>query len=85
MTTPSVAFKAVTPNLIVRDIERSRRFYCDVLGFAVKQTVPDEAPFVFVWLERGEVTVFLNDPGRRRQGRARRWRRRPSAAPPRCS
>ena len=63
MTTPTVAFKAVTPNLIVRDIERSRRFYCDVLGFAVKQTVPDTAPFVFVWLERGEVTVFLNDPG----------------------
>ncbi len=63
MTTPPVAFKAVTPNLIVRDIERSRRFYCDVLGFSVKQTVPDAAPFVFVWLERGEVTVFLNDPG----------------------
>lgn len=63
MTTPTVAFKAVTPNLIVRDIERSRRFYCDVLGFSVKQTVPETAPFVFVWLERGEVTVFLNDPG----------------------
>ena len=63
MTTATVAFKAVTPNLIVRDIERSRRFYCDVLGFSVKQTVPDAAPFVFVWLERGEVTVFLNDPG----------------------
>ena len=63
MTTATVAFKAVTPNLIVGDIERSRRFYCDVLGFSVKQTVPDTAPFVFVWLERGEVTVFLNDPG----------------------
>ena len=62
MTTSPVAFKAVTPNLIVRDIERSRSFYCDVLGFTVKQTVPDAAPFVFVWLERGEVTVFLNDP-----------------------
>ena len=62
MTASSVAFKAVTPNLVVRDIERSRRFYCDVLGFTVKQTVPDAAPFVFVWLERGEVTVFLNDP-----------------------
>ncbi len=63
MTTPTVAFKAVNPNLIVRDIERSRRFYCDVLGFSVKQTVPDAAPFVFVWLERDGVTVFLNDPG----------------------
>jgi catechol 2,3-dioxygenase-like lactoylglutathione lyase family enzyme len=62
MTTPTVAFKAVTPNLIVRDIARSTRFYCDVLGFTVKTTVPDAAPFVFVWLERGDVTVFLNDP-----------------------
>ena len=62
MTSSPVAFKAVTPNLIVRDIERSRRFYCEVLGFTVKQTVPDAAPFVFVWLERGDVTVFLNDP-----------------------
>ena len=41
---------------------REHRFYCDVLGFTVKDTVPDAAPFVFVWLERGGVTVFLNDP-----------------------
>ena len=60
--TSTVAFKAVTPNLVVRDIARSTGFYCDVLGFTVKQTVPDAAPFVFVWLERGDVTVFLNDP-----------------------
>jgi len=53
-------FSSVTPNLIVRDVERSTRFYCDVLGFNVKQTVPDEAPFVFVWLERDGVPLFLN-------------------------
>jgi catechol 2,3-dioxygenase-like lactoylglutathione lyase family enzyme len=62
MTTSPVAFKTVTPNLVVRDIARSTRFYCDILGFSVKQTVPEAAPFVFVWLERGGVTVFLNDP-----------------------
>jgi len=54
-------FASVTPNLIVRDIERSTAFYCDVLGFTVKQTVPDAAPFAFVWLERDGVPVFLND------------------------
>jgi catechol 2,3-dioxygenase-like lactoylglutathione lyase family enzyme len=53
-------FTSVTPNLIVRDIARSTAFYRDVLGFAVKQTVPDAAPFVFVWLERDGVPVFLN-------------------------
>jgi catechol 2,3-dioxygenase-like lactoylglutathione lyase family enzyme len=55
-------FTSVTPNLLVQDIERSTAFYRDVLGFSVKQTVPDEAPFVFVWLERDGVPVFLNDP-----------------------
>lgn len=55
-------FTSVTPNLLVQDIDRSTTFYRDVLGFEIKQTVPDEAPFVFVWLERDGVPVFLNDP-----------------------
>jgi catechol 2,3-dioxygenase-like lactoylglutathione lyase family enzyme len=53
-------FSSVIPNLIVRDIAASTAFYRDVLGFSVKQTVPDAAPFVFVWLERDDVPVFLN-------------------------
>ena len=55
-------FTSVTPNLLVRDIARSTAFYRDVLGFEIKQTVPDQAPYVFVWLERDGVPVFLNDP-----------------------
>jgi uncharacterized glyoxalase superfamily protein PhnB len=55
-------FTSVTPNLLVSDIDRSTEFYRDVLTFNVKQTVPDAAPFVFVWLEREAVNVFLNDP-----------------------
>jgi lactoylglutathione lyase len=55
-------FASVTPNLLVRDIDASTGFYRDVLGFQVKQTVPDAAPFVFVWLERDGIAVFLNDP-----------------------
>ncbi len=53
-------FSSVTPNLIVRDITKSTAFYRDVLGFSIKTTVPDQAPFVFVWLERDGVPVFLN-------------------------
>lgn len=53
-------FSDVTPNLIVTDIDRSTAFYRDVLGFSVVTTVPDAAPFVFVWLRRGNVNVFLN-------------------------
>ena len=54
-------FQSVTPNLLVSDIRKSTAFYRDVLGFAVKQTVPEAEPFVFVWLERDGVPVFLND------------------------
>jgi catechol 2,3-dioxygenase-like lactoylglutathione lyase family enzyme len=50
----------VVPNLIVTDIDRSTAFYRDVLGFTIVTTVPDRAPFVFVWLQRDSVSVFLN-------------------------
>ncbi|MGH9217916.1 MAG: VOC family protein [Vicinamibacterales bacterium] len=61
-TAPStIKFISITPNLIVRDMAKSTAFYRDVLGFEIKQTVPDSAPFVFVWLERDGVPVFLND------------------------
>jgi catechol 2,3-dioxygenase-like lactoylglutathione lyase family enzyme len=50
----------VVPNLIVRDIMASTEFYRDVLGFSVVTTVPEQAPFVFVWLRRDDVSVFLN-------------------------
>jgi catechol 2,3-dioxygenase-like lactoylglutathione lyase family enzyme len=53
-------FADVTPNLIVNDIDRSAAFYRDVLGFATVTTVPENPPFVFVWVQRGSVNVFLN-------------------------
>jgi uncharacterized glyoxalase superfamily protein PhnB len=51
----------VTPNLVTNDIPRAVAFYRDVLGFSIRTTVPDAAPFVFVLLERDGVNVFLND------------------------
>jgi catechol 2,3-dioxygenase-like lactoylglutathione lyase family enzyme len=50
-----------TPNLFVSDIARSLAFYRDVLGFTVSTTVPEAPPFVFAWLQRDGVAVFLND------------------------
>lgn len=52
----------LTPNLIVSDVERSVRFYCDVLGFTVAATVPEAAPYVFAIVQSGSVEVFLNAP-----------------------
>ena len=54
-------FTSVTPNLLVRDVEKSLAFYRDVLGFTMGETVPEQAPFVFVWMKRDDVSVFLND------------------------
>jgi catechol 2,3-dioxygenase-like lactoylglutathione lyase family enzyme len=51
----------LTPNLFTEDIDRATAFYRDVLGFSVTTTVPEAAPFVFVWLQRDAVSVFLND------------------------
>ncbi len=56
-------FSDVTPNLIVTDIDTSIAFYRDVLGFSVVTTVPENAPFVFAWLQRDAVKVFLNTVG----------------------
>ena len=78
-------FTDVTPNLIVSDLDRSLAFYRDVLGFSLVTTVPDAAPFVFAWLKRDEVNVFLNSVGLVKDCRCRTWRRGRSAGPTRCS
>jgi catechol 2,3-dioxygenase-like lactoylglutathione lyase family enzyme len=54
-------FVSITPNLLVRDVRKSTEFYRDVLGFTMGETVPDKEPFVFVWMKRDDVSVFLND------------------------
>ena len=53
-------FSDVTPNLIVADVDRSLAFDRDVLGFTAGESVPDTPPFVFVWMRRDGVNVFLN-------------------------
>ena len=56
-------FTSLTPNLVVADVDRSLRFYRDVLGFTVEQTVPDASPLVFAIVRSGPVEVYLNAPG----------------------
>ena len=55
-----MTFADVTPNLVVSDLDRSLAFYRDVLGFGLVTTVPEQAPFVFAWVQRDAVSVFLN-------------------------
>ena len=61
-------FNSVTPNLLVGDIDRATAFYCDVLGFSVKQTVPDQSPFVFVWLAAVSIHALVAFSGLRYAG-----------------
>jgi len=53
--------KKLTPNLIVRNVEASLKFYCEVLGLEAGMTVPEQAPFVFGSVTNGTVEVFFND------------------------
>lgn len=53
-------FNKVTPNLMVRDIAASLKFYEKTLGLQRKITVPEQEPFVFVALSTGYIEIFLN-------------------------
>jgi len=53
-------FADVTPNLVVSNVEQSLAFYRDVLGFSLFANVPETGPFVFAWMQRDGVNVFLN-------------------------
>ncbi len=55
------AFLRLTPNLVVRDVQQSIRFYCDVLDFELDKHVPDEPPFVFASVRGGGIEIFLNE------------------------
>jgi uncharacterized glyoxalase superfamily protein PhnB len=54
-------FTKLTPNLLVRSVERSLAFYVDTLGFARGMTVPDASPFVFASVISGPIEIFFND------------------------
>jgi uncharacterized glyoxalase superfamily protein PhnB len=54
-------FNKLTPNLVVDDVERSLRFYEDVLGFTRGFTVPEARPFVFGSVVSGPIEIFFNE------------------------
>lgn len=53
--------KKLTPNLIVRSVEGSLKFYREVLGLDAGMTVPEQAPYVFASVTNGTVEIFFND------------------------
>jgi lactoylglutathione lyase len=53
--------KKLTPNLIVRNVEASLKFYNEILGLEKAFSVPDQSPYVFAAATTGEVEIFFND------------------------
>ncbi len=53
--------KKLTPNLVVRSVEASLKFYREILGLEKGMSVPDESPYVFAAVSNGAVEIFFND------------------------
>jgi uncharacterized glyoxalase superfamily protein PhnB len=53
--------RKVTPNLIVRNVEASLKFYSQILGLEKAITVPEQSPYVFASVSNGAVEIFFND------------------------
>jgi len=50
--------ESLSPNFFVKDIAKSIAFYKQ-LGFKTTMSVPENAPFVWVMMKCGEVTLML--------------------------
>ena len=53
-------YQAVIPEFVVSDLEKSRHFYCDLLGFSVEYERPEEK-FLFLSLE--DCQLMLEEGG----------------------
>jgi lactoylglutathione lyase len=53
--------KKLTPNLVVRNVEASLKFYREILDLEPAMTVPDQSPYVFASVSNGTIEIFFND------------------------
>ena len=54
-------YQAVIPEFVVSDLEKSRHFYCDLLGFSVEYERPEEK-FLFLSLEDCQLMLEEGTP-----------------------
>ncbi len=59
MQQPTTDLQELVPLLFVDDIVQSSRFYCDQLGFELKQKWEPEGKLAWCRLERGNTAVML--------------------------
>jgi predicted enzyme related to lactoylglutathione lyase len=53
-------YKKITPNLTVKDVSTSLKFYAGVLNLPAAITVPEQPPFVFASVTAGGIEIFFN-------------------------
>jgi len=53
--------KKLTPNLVVRNVEASLKFYREILGLEKAISVPDQSPYIFASVSNGAIEIFFND------------------------
>jgi uncharacterized glyoxalase superfamily protein PhnB len=51
----------LTPNLVVRNVEASLKFYREILGLEMTISVPEQSPYVFAAVSNGTIEIFFND------------------------
>ncbi|MFQ6087652.1 MAG: VOC family protein [Candidatus Methanofastidiosia archaeon] len=51
--------RKLTPNLMVEDVNRTIKFYKEVLGFELAQTVPETGQFEWVSIRCGNVQMMF--------------------------
>ena len=55
----AIDFKALTPNLVVENVNRTAEYYQKTLGFEVILTVPETGTFDFAMLKLDNVTIMF--------------------------
>lgn len=49
----------ITPNLMVEDVNQTIKFYEDILGFILNQSVPQDGQYDWASVKSGEVEIML--------------------------
>lgn len=53
--------RKLTPNLVVRNVEASLRFYSEILELEKAISVPEQSPYIFASVSNGAIEIFFND------------------------
>jgi len=56
---PQIQFEALTPNIMVSDMQKSLEFYKEVLGFTLYAKNPPEPPYEWAMAGRDETTLMF--------------------------